>query len=107
MLGFAIGQRVVPNADAVRAGRGQIRDLEVGARASHAAEHNRDTLTDHGAGRVDGLGKDAHVLCVLALVVIDMTGDSSGTVLSLISSPVNSKVFLPAGHQRSSWYGRR
>src|SRR5262249_3740033 len=74
-LGFAIEPGVVPNADSIRAGRRQIRDLEIGARASHAA-HKCDVLTEHVAGRVQGLCEETHVLCVLALVVIDVTGDS-------------------------------
>src|SRR5262249_55600025 len=83
-LGFASSQGVVPNGDAVLAGRRQIRDLKVGAGASHAPAHGRDALTDHGAGRVQSLGEDTHVLCVLALALIDITGDALGPTTTML-----------------------
>jgi len=104
---FAIERGVVPNADSVRAGRRQIRDLEVCAPAPNAAGHIRDALTDHGAGSIQGLREEAHALCVIALAGIDVTGNSASTVLRLIS-PLDSEVLLSAAHQsggrHSQWW---
>src|SRR5713226_3878327 len=107
LVACALDPGVVPNADSIRAGHRQIRDLEVGAPgSSHAAGHKRDALTDHGAGRVQGLCEDTEVLCVLAVPVINVTSDSSGTVLPLTSSPFEGEVVLPAVHQSGGCHGR-
>src|SRR5262249_657150 len=100
---------VVPNADSVQARYWQIRNLEVCAPgSSHTSGHKRDALTDHGAGRVQGLCKDTQVQvqCVFAVPAVDVTSDSSGTVLLLIHCPFDGEVLLPTGHQRRSRRGQ-
>src|SRR5262249_40892354 len=66
-----------------------------------ATGHKRNAPTDLGAGRVHGLDEETYVLRVLALAVVDVTADSSGTVWSLIGRPVDREVLLLAVHQRS------
>src|SRR5437870_6006801 len=108
LVADALGPGVVPDADSIRIGRRQIRDLEVGAPgAAHASEHPCDALADHGARRVQGLCEQADVQRVLAMSVVDVTRDSSDAVLSLISRPLEREVLLPAGHQGRGRHGQR
>src|SRR5207249_6406770 len=89
-----------PDADTIAGGRWQVRDLEVRAsEPAHTSGHVADTLTDHGAVGVDGLGKNAQMYRILAVAVVDVPGDLPRALALFGGGPFHREVVLPPDRQ--------